>query len=393
MDYLPTLWLIYLQFQDYFVILCPNGNTMKKMQRKHEAHMLTYAIANDGRFVNVDDVKTGQECCCFCPACKEPLVAKNKGMVRVHHFAHQSGTECDLAYESMLHLLAKEHIQYTFLNSDHFYLDFEYRSYCPNDEKCKFVKNGSCYSSERKRFNLKDFYDSCEQEVAYDGNKRRSDLKLFSSINPQRPPIYIEFCVTHASEKQKLHSGNRIIECIIEDESDIDRIIENGFVENTQIADEYERSCQMGIQTFGFANSDKNNTLMNTEIEFSRYVLFNSGKSRCFQDYCNCKELRRSSPYSLFEVCFHTPVAFDIYEYAKYLGYDKFHIPNCLLCKNYVMGFSGMGMICKNYRHLQIPLNEKFDTSRAKQCPCYIFNKEEHDQMIQKGTDAPIDEL
>ena len=55
MDYLPTLWLIYLQFQDYFVILCPNENTMKKMQRKHEAHMLTYAIANDGRFVNVDD--------------------------------------------------------------------------------------------------------------------------------------------------------------------------------------------------------------------------------------------------------------------------------------------------------------------------------------------------
>ena len=128
MDYLPTLWLINLQFQDYFVILCPNGNTMKKMQRKHEAHMLTYAIANDGRFLNVDDVKTGQECCCFCPACKEPLVAKNKGMVRVHHFAHQSGTECDLAYESMLHLLAKEHIQHKFLNSDHFYLDFEYRS-------------------------------------------------------------------------------------------------------------------------------------------------------------------------------------------------------------------------------------------------------------------------
>ena len=57
------------------------------------------------------------------------------------------------------------------------------------------------------------------------------------------------------------------------------------------------------------------------------------------------------------------------------------------------MGFYGMGMICRNYRHLQIPLDEKFDTSRAKQWPCYIFNKEEHDQRIQKGTDAPIDEL
>ena len=56
---------------------------MKKIQRKHEAHRLTYAIANDGRLVNIDTVKTGQECCCICPACKEPLVAKNKGTVRV----------------------------------------------------------------------------------------------------------------------------------------------------------------------------------------------------------------------------------------------------------------------------------------------------------------------
>ena len=58
---------------------------MKKIQRKHEAHRLTYAIANDGCLVNIDTVKAGQECCCICPACKEPLVAKNKGTVRVHH--------------------------------------------------------------------------------------------------------------------------------------------------------------------------------------------------------------------------------------------------------------------------------------------------------------------
>lgn len=30
---------------------------MGEVQRKYEAHMLTWAIANDGRFVNVDDVK------------------------------------------------------------------------------------------------------------------------------------------------------------------------------------------------------------------------------------------------------------------------------------------------------------------------------------------------
>ena len=108
----------------------------------------------------------------------------------------------------MLHLLAKERVQNAFLNANFFNLDFEYRSYCPKNEQCKYVKYDDCYSSKRKHFNLKEFYDRCAQEIAYDGIKRRSDLKLYSSTFPQRPPIYIEFCVTNASEKQKLHSRN-----------------------------------------------------------------------------------------------------------------------------------------------------------------------------------------
>ena len=367
---------------------------MRKHLRKHEAHMLTYAIANDGHLVSVDDVKTGQGCNCICPSCKEPLVAKNKGMVRIHHFAHQSGTECDLAYESMLHLLAKERVQSAFLKADSFLLDFEYRSHCLHENHCKFEKfDDYCYTSERRRFNLKEFYDCCEQEVAYDGVRRRSDLKLFSSAAPQRRPIYVEFCVTHASQEEKLHSGHKIIECVIEDETDINKIIEKGFVEDKENKVDYNRIAEPKVQTYGFTNSDFNNDRINRNIEFSRFVLYKSGKTRCYQDGCKCKELRRSSPYSLYEVCFHTSVAFGIYEYAKYLGYEKFHIPNCLLCKNYVDSYSGTGKICRYYKHLQIPRFEDFDTSRAKDCSCYTFNQEEYDQYKNSDLKTPFDEV
>jgi hypothetical protein len=55
---------------------------------------------------------------------------------------------------------------------------------------------------------LKKYYDSCEQEICYDNIRRRSDLKIFSSTHPEREPIYIEFCVTHASDEAKHATDN-----------------------------------------------------------------------------------------------------------------------------------------------------------------------------------------
>ena len=69
---------------------------------------LTYAVNADKVLVHVEDVKTGLKCGCFCPYCNAPLYPKNAGEIRDHHFAHAQGHECEGAYESQLHLFAKE---------------------------------------------------------------------------------------------------------------------------------------------------------------------------------------------------------------------------------------------------------------------------------------------
>lgn len=157
----------------------------------HRKGLLTYALNSIGNLVYIDEVDTGQLCNCYCLSCKEKLVAKNGGMKRVHHFAHASGVDCENAYETMLHQLAKLRVQEAFLSKEVFNVGFEYRSYCPHVKTCAFVRNGNCYISTHKRFNLKEFYDSCEQEIQYDSINRRSDLKIFSSKKPQLAPIYI----------------------------------------------------------------------------------------------------------------------------------------------------------------------------------------------------------
>ena len=118
---------------------------------------LTYANDSNGNFVKIDDVAKGLSCGCVCPSCGEKLIAKNGGSKRIHHFAHASGKDCETAYETMLHKLAKIKVQEAFLTKDIFKVRFEYRSYCPHAHNCTFIKYDNCYHSTIKEFKLKDF--------------------------------------------------------------------------------------------------------------------------------------------------------------------------------------------------------------------------------------------
>ncbi len=356
---------------------------------RHTSNRLTYAIDSSGRVVNIDEVPAGNKCGCFCPSCKEPLMAKNQGRKRIHHFSHQSGTECANAYESMLHILAKDRIREAFLERSEFWIEFEYTSFCPNDKGCKFFRYSDCCEKKKQRFNLKDFYDSCEQEIRYDNINRRSDLKIFSSSNPARSPIYLEFYVTHASDRIKLHSGNKIVEIRIESENDIKRLIECGIVEDLGHNDNYDcfgrRPDEGGVCFYGFKNKDRKNYQLSNEIEFVRFILYKSGKTQCFHDGCDCRNLSKSKPGSLFEMCIHTSVSFGIYDQVKYIAYQKFGIPNCVLCTNYVDDYYGMTKICRLYKHLQIPKYEEMDTSKAKNCRFFAIDKMLMQSALEHG--------
>ena len=67
---------------------------------------LIYAL-KDGNIVSIDEVQSGKDCGCVCPACGDELIAR-KGQKRMHHFAHRSNEDCEYGYESSLHLAAKD---------------------------------------------------------------------------------------------------------------------------------------------------------------------------------------------------------------------------------------------------------------------------------------------
>lgn len=67
---------------------------------------LPYGLQND-YLVTIDEVLSGLDCNCSCPACHEKLIAR-KGPFTVHHFAHQTNIDCNKGVEAILHRLCKE---------------------------------------------------------------------------------------------------------------------------------------------------------------------------------------------------------------------------------------------------------------------------------------------
>lgn len=69
---------------------------------------LPCGVKKDGNVVYIEDAENGKKCDCVCPGCRQPLVAKNNGKKKEHHFAHFRTAECEHGYQSALHYMAKE---------------------------------------------------------------------------------------------------------------------------------------------------------------------------------------------------------------------------------------------------------------------------------------------
>lgn len=82
------------------------------MKDNNKEPKLTYALDASGKMVYIGTVKRGISCNCYCPKCKESLVAKlgHEGG-RQAHFAHQKSSNCHGSYMTALHKLAEQIIE------------------------------------------------------------------------------------------------------------------------------------------------------------------------------------------------------------------------------------------------------------------------------------------
>jgi hypothetical protein len=162
----------------------------------------------------------------FCIGCDKEMEAV-LGQKREHHFRHKDIGDCNS--ETYLHRLAKRVLKYKFDTQPQFSVKYYVLNECSKSEQCEYKQRHNwqdCSSVVLKTVNLKDFYDTCEEEVSYKGF--RADLMLFHSERPDRKPTFLEVSVNHDCTQKKTDSKIRIVEIKVSNEIDVFReIIEN----------------------------------------------------------------------------------------------------------------------------------------------------------------------
>lgn len=165
------------------------------------------ALDKEGYVIPIAAAQTGITY--YCIGCGNEMVAK-KGQIKEHHFSHKHTLECNA--ETYLHKYTKSFIKEMFDKQDHFPIAYNGTNVCLLKDECDLY-DYNCSESVFRKFDLKDYYDTCELEKEYKGFV--ADILLSSQSHPNRKPCFIEIAVSHPCEPEKLRSGIRIIEISI----------------------------------------------------------------------------------------------------------------------------------------------------------------------------------
>ena len=271
--------------------------------------MITFhnATDTDGHIIHIDEVtKENRAEHYYCVGCGEEMSAV-LGDKREHHFRHK---EAHCSWESYLHKLGKMRLKQRFDTQKEFVVKYYIEYNCDKSKGCKLepiYRDKKCNRRELIALDLKKLFDTCEEEVSYNGF--RADLMLSSKEHPEREPIFLEISVTHDCQSEKLASGIQIIELKIAEEKDVLRplVEEDSLFGRTNPESPYDFDALPPIRFFNFKRK------FETARPLERFWLAKDDngilRGNCIQDELNCRNVTDNHREdSLYEIAIPSEV-------------------------------------------------------------------------------------
>ncbi|MCR4659496.1 MAG: competence protein CoiA [Bacteroidales bacterium] len=262
-----------------------------------KALLYEYAENEQGVFTHIDEAYKGH--CYRCIECGEPLIIK-EGSKKRKHFAHKNNSNCN--GESYIHKIWKKRIKDIFYSNSPFIIKYFVGTPCKEETTCLIKKTKPdlrCYKSYLKERDLKQEYDTCEEEVEYKGFV--GDLVLSDSKNPDKEPLFIEIDYTHPCDEEKIASRIRIIEFKVEDDREKPiNLFEQGELTlkfGRDFGNPYDMKDLLDVRFYNF------DRLLYPTIGMYSFVRNNNGLIEMqYSTGCTCKEKPQKSENATFEI-------------------------------------------------------------------------------------------
>lgn len=340
---------------------------MKKTDVKYR-----YALNENNKLIEIHEAhQVGGEY--NCPQCGKKMICKC-GSKNAWHFAHNKA-ECD--YNKYLHTIAEQRISDWFNSSNEISIIMRTNEICDKSDSCKFYREECRREVDSDKFNLKEYYGYCEKEKTFEKNGQRfiADL-LCLPKNEKNEPLFIEICVTHPCEQEKIDSGIRIIEFVIKSEEDIDSII------GKQIR------ASNKIRLYNFHPKDKYSSSITFESLLEKFIVYKSKKG--YKEPIHCSKLynrRGIIEISILYNGYHPEFMGDgglfSIAFAVASQYDK-SIKHCCLCKYHDYDMWDGNGICKMYKY---GTNRDSIDNDAQQCPYFRIDEQSIQLRIKEFDD------
>lgn len=338
-----------------------------------------YALDETGTLVSVEDVclEDRNKHRYTCLGCGAEMILK-AGKVKARHFAHKVNTE-HCGAETYLHKLAKRIIKKRFETGGKFEIEYVQTVRCSDAGTCTFYNELLCKDDVCKSFDLRKFYDTCEEEKSIDGYV--ADILLSDSTGKYSEPVLIEVHVSHKSTEQKIRSGLKIIEIKVSDEEDVNALSDGSFRESRYYRDEGN------IHFFGFKRDAVKLEPLSCRY-ISKFILFESGKT--FVQWRNtCREaMRHHVSKSVLELLIepidqNTNYQIDVYGVGYAFAVEKgFDVRTCAMCRFHRPGEWPFAFFCCLYKKRGTPQNP--EAYEAIKCPHYTVDQ----SLVQAAKDG-----